>query len=270
MKATVFLGGGRITTALIAGLHRAGYRTPIIVHDRHPERLHRLKREFSVITEPDLKRAIQRAELLLIAVRPDSIRELLKNIGSVQKPLLAVSLAAGIPLAALHRELGPPVQWTRAMPSPAARSGRGLTALAFPKRAPKQIRMQLHRLFSRVGEVIEIPENQFDSFTVTYSSSHGYHALATLAAAAKKVGLDQKTALLAAAHALADGIVSWREGKIPLRDLLQEAATPGGIAARTMSVMDGAGYQRAVERGLRAGLARTKENARQFSTRGES
>src|SRR5712692_7565624 len=52
---------------------------------------------------------------------------------------------------------------------------------------------------------------------------------AALAGAAQKLGLDQKTALTAAAHALADGIVSWREGDISSNYLLREAATPGGI-----------------------------------------
>ena len=72
-------------------------------------------------------------------------------------------------------------------------------------------------LFEKVGTVLEIPESKFDAFTVTYSSSHGYHALAALAAASlRKLGLSRKTALTAAAHALADGILSWRESKIPL------------------------------------------------------
>jgi pyrroline-5-carboxylate reductase len=208
MKATVFLGGGRITTALIAGLRRARYRSPIVVHDRHPERLRWLRREYSVLIDPDLHHAVEMATLLIIAVRPDSVPELLERIGTLDKPLTAVSLAAGIPLANFFGQLGRLVHWSRAMPSPAARFGRGLTATSFP------------------------------------------------------LGLDRKTALLAAAHALGDGILSWREGKISLPDLLHEAATPGGIAADTMSAMDDAGYKRAVERGVRSGLARTRKNAR--------
>jgi pyrroline-5-carboxylate reductase len=270
VKATVFLGGGRITSALIAGLHLANYQNPIIVHDRHPEKLRRLKREFQVATESDLHEAARSAGILVIAVRPGSVRDLLLEIGEVRNPLIAVSLAAGIPLVNLTGQLGPRVWWARAMPSPAVRSGRGLTAIALPSRFPNRLRTQVHALFANVGHILTIPENKFDAFTVTYSCSHGYHALATLATAAEKLGLDRKTALAAATHALADGILTWREGKIKLEDLLEEAATPGGIAASTMSAQDDAGYALAVERGLRAGLARTKENARRFSTRLES
>jgi pyrroline-5-carboxylate reductase len=262
MKATVFLGGGRITTALIAGLRRARYRSPIVVHDRHPERLRWLRREYSVLIDPDLHHAVEMATLLIIAVRPDSVPELLERIGKLDKPLTAVSLAAGIPLANFFGQLGRLVHWSRAMPSPAARFGRGLTATSFPRGSPKQVRARVNAFFAEVGQVVELPESRYDAFTVTYSCSHGYHALATLAGAAERLGLNRKTALLAAAHALGDGILSWREGKISLPDLLHEAATPGGIAADTMSAMDDAGYKRAVERGVRSGLARTRRNAR--------
>jgi pyrroline-5-carboxylate reductase len=97
---------------------------------------------------------------------------------------------------------------------------------------------------------------------VTFSSSHGYHALAALISAAVKVGLDRKTARLAAAHALADGIAVWREGKSSLEELLHEAATPGGTAAAVMDAMNRAGYRQATVRGLRAGMKQAAKNAR--------
>jgi pyrroline-5-carboxylate reductase len=262
VKLTVFLGGGRITTALIAGLRLANYKGRIVVHDRNPEKLRRLEREFSVIIEPELHRAVNSAGLLVIAVRPDSVGGLLQQIGKARKPVLAVSLAAGIPLSNLKSQLGPPAQWARAMPSPACRSRRGLTAVTFPQSLPRPARTEVKRFFSNVGPVLEVPESKFDAFTVTYSCSHGYHALAALARAGEKIGLDRKTALTAAAHALADGVLSWREGKIRLEDLLHEAATPGGIAAATMAAMDRNGYLRTVERGLKAGLAKAQTNAK--------
>jgi pyrroline-5-carboxylate reductase len=262
VKPTVFLGGGRITTALVAGLRLANYKTTILVHDRHSQKMRNLKREFSVRAEPDLRQAVDSAGLLLIAVRPDSVRDLLQQIETIKKPTIVVSLAAGIPLARLSAHLRAPVQWARAMPSPACRSGHGLTAVTFPRSLPMASRTQVKRFFAKVGSVLEIRESRFDTFTVTYSCSHGYHAVAALAQAAENIGLDRKTALTAAAHALADGILSWREGDIDLSDLFHEAATPGGIAATTMAAMDRRGYLRSVEGGLRAGLARAKANAR--------
>ena len=273
MKATVFLGGGRITSALLAGL-RPGKksRAPIIVHDRNPHKLQALKREYGISVETDLGKALVHADVLMVAVRRWlTVTEVLSQVRQTgfstvsrrrTKPLLACSLAAGIPLSQLRAQLGRPVIWCRAMPSPAARSGRGLTALTFDRGFPDAARGRMMKFFGQVGPVLEISERKLDAFMVTYSPSHGYHALATLAQAAQNLGLDRQTAFQAAAHALADAIVAWREGEESLEELLQEAATPGGIAATVMNTMDSAGYLRTVERALRAGVKRAQKNAK--------
>jgi len=262
VKTTVFLGGGRITGALLGGLRLAGYKEPVVVHDRHPRKLRQLQREYGVIPEARLRSAVDQAHLLIVAVRPESVADLLTEIGELRRPVISVSVAAGVPLTNLRARLGSPVGWARAMPSPVCRSGQGLTALTFERALPQAARQEIRNFFGKVGPVLEIPESKFDAFTVTYSCSHGYHALAALAGAAKRLGLDRKSALTAAAHALADGIISWREGNLPLNRLLHEAATPGGIAATVMAAMDRSGYPRIIERGLRAGKARAAENAK--------
>lgn len=262
MKTIVFLGGGRITSALVAGLRLAGYREPVVVHDRNPEKLDELERDYGVVAQPDLRRAFISAGLLIVAVRPQSVRELLRKIAEFKPSRLpAVSLAAGLPLSTLRAELGPPVRWARAMPSPVCRGGRGLTALTFARDFSVAERRNVRAIFSRLGAVREIPERQFDAFTVTYSSSHGYHALAALIDAAVGIGLDHKTAELAAAHALADGIAAWREGDASLQELSREAITPGGIAAAVINSLDTSGYQQVIKRGLVAGMKQARKNA---------
>jgi len=261
MSTIVFLGGGRITSAMLAGLRLGETRHRLVVHDRNPAKLRALKRSYGVVVESDLQRAVAKADLLVVAVRPDSVRSLLRSVGHAKRSLLIVSLAAGVPFRRLKTAVSGPLRWARAMPSPACRSGRGLTALAFSRDVRPRDRKMIRRLFSSFGQIIEIRENQFDAFTITFSPSHGLHALSSLAAAGERIGLDRKTALLAGAHALADSIVAWREGKHSLQSLVEEAATPGGTAAATMAGMDAAGYRRAVQRGLRNGLRRARANA---------
>jgi pyrroline-5-carboxylate reductase len=267
MKAIVFLGGGCITNALVAGLRLAKYDKPLLVHDRNPGKLRQLKKQSAVAVEPSLQRAVEQARLLIIAVRPDSVSDLLREIRKLEieklrGPLMLVSLAAGIPLSKLRARLPPPAWWARAMPSPVCRSGRGLTALTFDSAFSRAARRDVKDFFEKVGSVLEIPESQFDVFTATFSSSHGYHALAALAASAQRLGLNREIAMTAAAHALADGILSWRESKASLTELLHEAATPGGTAAAAMKAMDSSGYERSIRQGLRAGMARARENAK--------
>jgi len=264
MKATVFLGGGHITGALAAGLRLAGYDGEIVVYDRHPEKLRALRRESRVQMVRDLRSAIGRAGMLVIAVRPGSVREMLEEVAAcgVTAPRLCVSLAAGIPLRKLRAWLGPRVRWVRAMPSPVCRIARGLTPVSFARGVTKNERARVRQFFACVGPVLDLPERQLDAITAAHSPTHGYHALATLAKAAQAAGLDRATALTAAAHALSDGILYWRESGQALTDLLREAATPGGIAAATMSAMDASGYARVVGNGIRAGVRQARLNAR--------
>ena len=245
--------------------HNKDERT-VVVYDRHPEKMRALRREWRVETARDLKSAVTwpRAEMLIVAVRPRAVKEVLDEISAcgATPPKLCVSLAAGVPLGNLRAWLGPSVRWVRAMPSPVSRMGKGLTALSFDRRVSKRQRAAVRELFAGVGDVIEIPEAQMDAFTATFSSTHGYHALAALARAAQKAGLDRKTAMAAAAHALADGIEYWRASGEGLDALLHEAATPGGIAAATMAAMDESGYARAVANGIRAGVRQARRNAK--------
>ena len=236
-----------------------------MVHDRHVNKLRALKREFHIEPAPDFAHAIRSAEMLIVAVRPDSVAKLLDDMAPTlsrmsRRPLI-VSLAAGVPLQQLRRQLGVPVRWARAMPSPVSRIRHGLIAVTFDRGATSFDRQRVRRFFENVGSVLEVSESKLDIFTAAYSSSHGYHALATLAQAAQAAGLDRKTALTAASHALADGILYWRESGQSLEDLLHEAATPGGIAAATIEAMNSAGYEETVLHGLRAGIERARRNA---------
>jgi pyrroline-5-carboxylate reductase len=264
MKATVFLGGGRITGALAAGLRLARDERPIVVYDRNPDKPVALRRESRVEIALDLKSAVERAEMVIVAVRPGSVKAMLREVveSGAMPPKLFVSLAAGIPLRNLRAWLGPPVRWVRAMPSPVCRIGRGLTPLSFDRSVPKSERFRVRRFFEAVGPVLELPERQLDTITATHSPTHGYHALVTLSKAARDAGLDPETALIAAAHALGDGIAYWRGSGQSLEDLLQEAATPGGIAAATMAAMDKSGYARVIANGLKAGIGQARRNAR--------
>lgn len=259
----VFVGGGRITAALCAGLRLAGDERTIVVYDRHLEKLRALRKESGVEIARDLQSAVANAEMLIVAVRPSSVREMLEEIArsGATLPRLCVSLAAGIPFRNLREWLRGPVRWVRAMPSPVCRIGRGLTPVSFDRGVPKSDRASVRELFARVGPVIDLPESQMDAITATHSPTHGYHALATLAGAAQRVGLSRKAALIAAAHALSDGILYWRESGLSLDELLREAATPGGIAAATMAAMDKAGYARVMQKGLAAGMAQARQNA---------
>src|SRR5580704_11234908 len=93
----------RMTSAMLAGLRLAKTKHHLVIHDRNPGKLRELKRRYAVAVEPDLNKAVMQAEVLIVAVRPSSIRELLRSIGTTKNTRLAISLAAGVPLRALSK-----------------------------------------------------------------------------------------------------------------------------------------------------------------------
>lgn len=264
MNSTVFLGGGRIASAMIEGLRLSEYKPPIVVHDKSAAKMRRLHHEFQVRTEPKLESAVEDSGFIILAVRPDAAKELIADLvvpvrtrlERSRKPLIIVSVMAGIPLPWLRKSLGPDICLARVMPSPLCNIRRGLTAIVFDGNCRRDGRKKVREFFGSLGAILEIPERQFNAFTVTYSSSHGLHALSALSDAGESVGLDRKIAELAAAHALGDSITALREGKASLRQMLKAAATPGGIAETTMAMMDKSGYRAAVENGVRRGFER--------------
>jgi pyrroline-5-carboxylate reductase len=62
MSTVVFLGGGRITSAMLAGLRLAKSTHRFVVHDRHPEKLRMLRKQYGAVIEADLRRAVAGAE----------------------------------------------------------------------------------------------------------------------------------------------------------------------------------------------------------------
>lgn len=223
-----------------------------------------LQRKYGAAAQPDLIEAIRNARLIILAVRPDAAAEVLQELdralGSQCGSKVIVSVMAGLPIAWLRGQLAANVDWVRAMPSPRCESGKSLTALVFARRCSPSTRNVMKRFFESFGEVFEMPESQFNAFTVIYSPSHGVHALSALSEAGVKAGLHRRIALVAAAHALSSAEAAVKESG-NIKKLVQQAATPGGTAEATMTGMDDAGYREAVAKGVQAGVARARSMA---------
>src|SRR5258708_37771287 len=108
MSTVVFRGGGRITSAMVAGLRLARTKHRLIVPDRNPGNLRDLKKRYAVAVQPDLTSAIKQADMLIVAVRPSSRREGLRTVGDSRGLLLAVRLAPCVPLSGPCKLLRPP------------------------------------------------------------------------------------------------------------------------------------------------------------------
>src|SRR4051812_45419605 len=77
---TLFIGGGSIGAAMIAGLRLGKYAAPIAVHDHRAERMRLLRRAHGATEEPDLRTGVRAAQLIVLAVRPDAAKEILREL----------------------------------------------------------------------------------------------------------------------------------------------------------------------------------------------
>src|ERR1700687_6004179 len=87
---------------MLSGLRLAKTRHRLVVHDRNPGELRDLKKRYAVAVEPELNSAVKQADVLVVAVRPSSVREVLRAVGnalgngirSIDRPLLVAKGAA--------------------------------------------------------------------------------------------------------------------------------------------------------------------------------
>src|SRR3954469_11702559 len=119
---TLFIGGGSIGAAMIAGLRLGKYAAPIAVHDHSAERMRLLRRAHGATEEPDLATGVRAAQLIVLAVRPEAAEEMLLELNvalkraSPREPRkILVSVMAGLPLAWLRKRIRTGVRWARAM-----------------------------------------------------------------------------------------------------------------------------------------------------------
>src|SRR6202034_280622 len=135
IRRLAFIGAGNMAAALIGGLTKRGLPSErVVVADPSPEQLQKLVREYGVKTAADNIRAVQDAEVVVLAVKPQQMRAVALGLAPhmAETHPLVISVAAGIPHAALARWFGPQVPVIRTMPNRPALNGFGATGLFAP------------------------------------------------------------------------------------------------------------------------------------------
>jgi pyrroline-5-carboxylate reductase len=169
------VGGGKIGEALLSGLLRGtATREEIVVVEHYPARIEYLSTQYGVRIV-DVAEAAKTARTILIAVKPQDIDPLLKQLADhVTADHLIVSVAAGITTARLERGLpgGPAV--VRCMPNTPALVDEAMTAICAGSHADAEHLQHARDLLSAVGKVVTVPESQLDAVTALSGSGPAY------------------------------------------------------------------------------------------------
>src|SRR5260370_17750113 len=135
IRRLAFIGGGNMAAAVIGGLTKRGLSTErVVVADPNQEQLQRLVRDYGIKAAADNASAVKGAEVVVLAVKPQQMRAVALSLAphmAETRPLL-ISVAAGIPHAALARWFGPGIPVVRTMPNRPALDGFCATCLFAP------------------------------------------------------------------------------------------------------------------------------------------
>ena len=191
------LGLGKIGNILLQGLLEAGLPPGNAVATvRHAERAQTLGAKRAVSVGTDNRAAVRGADVIIIAVKPQNVRELLEEIrGDVTPSQLVISVAASVPTGFIEELLGKPIPVVRAMPN---------TGICRGKHATDAHLDTARRLFDTVGRTVVVDEKHMDAVTGLSASGPAfvYIILESLAEAGVKVGLPRDVATILSAQTL--------------------------------------------------------------------
>ena len=232
-KKIAFLGAGKMGGILLQALleKRLLSAKSTCATVAHPDRAKALAAKLKVKVGTDNAEAVKGADIIVIAVKPQVVEEVVREISSHVTPRqLIVSVAASVPTSTIEKDLPPNVPVIRAMPNTPCLLGSGMTGLSKGKHASaKDVALACH-LFNVVGRTVVVDEKHMDAVTALSASgpAYIYIILESLAEAGVKVGLPRDIAtLLAAQTTLGAAQVVLETGDHPA--LLKDAVTtPAG------------------------------------------
>lgn len=262
-KRITFLGGGNMASALIKGLLRAGTPSHLVTATvRRDDRKAELEKLHGISVGFDNLAAAKAAEIIVLSVKPQAMEKLVTQIApAVDHQKLILSVAAGVPIAALERRLGAGARIVRAMPNTPCLVGKGATAVSGGEHATPEDLAIASRIFESVGLVTTLDENLLDAVTGLSGSGPAYLFLIieALSDAGVKVGLSRHVALkLAAQTVLGSAALLLETGEHP-GHLKDQVTSPGGTAIAGLHTLEAGGLRTTLIDAVEAATRRAKQ-----------
>ncbi|HPD60143.1 MAG TPA: pyrroline-5-carboxylate reductase [Thermodesulfobacteriota bacterium] len=262
-----FIGGGNMAEAMLRGLLKNKIIAPrqLLVSEPREERARFLSRQYRIHVTSDNKAAAQFGEIIILAVKPQVIKEVLQEIaGGVTSKHLVISIAAGITIAFIASHLGKDKRIVRAMPNTPCQIGEGAIAFCGGGKAnPRDMRVT-REIFAGVGTTVIVPETHMDAVTGLSGSGPAYIFLIieALTDGGVKMGLPRDVAqALVLQTIIGSGRMVLETGDHPstLKDLV---TSPGGTTIAGLQVLEEKGIRGALINAVVAASERSRELSR--------
>ncbi|MEV6872676.1 pyrroline-5-carboxylate reductase [Amycolatopsis sp. NPDC051128] len=175
MTVIAVLGAGKIGEALLSGLLHGGHQPgDLLFTERYAARVEELTTRYGV-RGVEVEEAAKRADVLVVAVKPQDIEPVLDELAPLLGPSsLVVSLCAGLPTSLYERRLASGVPVVRVMPNTPMLVNEAMSAISAGRYATAEHLAVVRDLLSHVGRVVEVPEGQQDAVTALSGSGPAY------------------------------------------------------------------------------------------------
>ncbi|MFX0076740.1 MAG: pyrroline-5-carboxylate reductase [Candidatus Hermodarchaeota archaeon] len=262
-KELGIIGTGKIGSALLRRLISSNTidRSNIIIFDVDEDKRNKMFEEFNVEIAENNKELARSSKYILIAVIPQVIDSVLKEIGQiVTNEQLIISIAAGISFNHINKFVNQEVGLIRIMTNTPALIGAAATAIAHNEKIKEHHLEFVKGLFRAVGMVVELEERHLDAVTGLSGSGPAYIfiIIEALADGGVKMGLPRNTALKLAAQTLLGSAKLLLETDIHPAALKDMVATPGGTTITAIHELESAKIRATLIRAVEAATLKSK------------
>jgi pyrroline-5-carboxylate reductase len=261
-----FVGGGKMGEAIVANLVRSRIVQPrdIIVTEIDEERCRMLKRRHGVNVFPDAGLMLDSVDIVFLCVKPQTLDSVLSGIcPRIREQHLVISIAAGKKLSRIEEQL-PFARVVRVMPNLATTISEGMSVFCMGTRVTPEDRRSAVSLLSCFGQVLEMPEEQFDAVTALSGSGPAFLAymLQAMIDGGIELGLAEKDARLLAEQTMLGTAMLLAKGEFGAEELIQSVSSPGGTTVAGLDVLGRSPLREIVARTLAAAARRSHELSR--------
>jgi pyrroline-5-carboxylate reductase len=271
MRVT-FLGGGNMGAAIIGGLVARGFpAASMTVIDPDTAAREGLASRFGVAVREAAGPSLPAADALVLAVKPQQMREAVKPLLPLDPSTVVVTIAAGIRIADLSRWLGGHAAIVRAMPNTPALVHAGITGLFAPPAVGAEGRGRAEKLLGAVGETVWLPrEEDLDAVTAVSGSGPAYvfYFIEALERAGVELGLDPGAARSLSLGTFLGAAKLAQERAVDPALLRAQVTSKGGTTERALGEMEGAALKARFIEAVKAACARSRELGEQFGRDG--
>lgn len=262
-KKIGFIGTGKMGEALIKGISLARLVPPenIFASDADFAKLQLLEKEYKINTCKDNCATVIGSDIIIIAVKPQIVPEVLKEIKNSIKKQLIISIAAGVTIETYENALPRGTKVVRVMPNIAATVREAASAISPGSAASKDDLSIATAIFNAIGKSVILPEYLMDAVTGLSGSGPAYifTIIEALADGGVHEGLDRSTAKLLAAQTVLGAAKMVLEDGSHTAQLKDMVTSPGGTTIRGLRVMEDRGVRIAMMDAVIEACERSKE-----------